>query len=725
MAFRVLVIDDETAIREAIRMTLEYEGYRIDEARSGQDGIDKATRASAPYDAILLDIKMPVLDGIEVLENLKEQHVPSPVIMVSGHGDISTAVECTKRGAFDFLEKPLNRDKLLLSVRNAVRQQKLEEEVGELREREARDYQIVGDSQAMRELKAQIELAAPTKATVLITGESGSGKELVAREIHRRSSRAAMPFIQVNCAAIPEELIESELFGHEKGSFTGAVRKQTGKFVAADGGTIFLDEVGDMSLRTQAKVLRVLQEGEVEPVGSATVVKVDVRVIAATNKDITEEIRAGRFREDLYYRLNVIPVRTPPLRERKEDIPILVQHFAASFSEQYNRHSKKFSPAALKALQEAAWRGNVRELRNMIERIVIMVPAGTIDISDLPAEFFRAAADIISTTMRLATLQDFKDEAEKAFILAKLRENGWNVSKTADAIDTPRSNLYKKIEQYNIKREGAERWWPRTMATGREGAPIGVFDSGVGGLTVFREIARSLPHHSLIYLGDSARVPYGTKSAETVTRYALQAAAHLVDRGIGMLVVACNTATAAALPVLQETLPIPVIGVVEPGARAAVERTRGRVGVIATEGTVRSQAYTRAIKRLDERIEVIESSAPLFVSLAEEGWANTHVAREVAEIYLEPLLDANIDTLVLGCTHYPILRGTIEQVVGEGVTIVDSAETTAACVRAAIGTIAEGPARHTFLVTDAEERFRRIASDFLEREIEHLELVCL
>ncbi len=432
MAFRILVIDDETAIREAIRMTLEYEGYRIDEARSGQDGIDKATRTAAPYDAILLDIKMPVLDGIEVLENLKEQHVPSPVIMVSGHGDISTAVECTKRGAFDFLEKPLNRDKLLLSVRNAVRQQKLEEEVGELREREARDYQIVGDSAPMREMKAQIELAAPTKATVLITGESGTGKELVAREIHRRSSRAAMPFIQVNCAAIPEELIESELFGHEKGSFTGAVRKQTGKFVAADGGTIFLDEVGDMSLRTQAKVLR----------------------IAATNKEIVEEIRAGRFREDLFYRLNVIPVRTPPLRERKEDMPALVQHFVTMFSEQYNRHLKKFTPAALKAMQEAAWRGNVREVRNMIERIVIMVPADTIDISDLPAEFFRAAADIISTTMRLATLQDFKDEAEKAFILAKLRENGWNVSKTADAIDTPRSNLYKKIEQYNIKREG-------------------------------------------------------------------------------------------------------------------------------------------------------------------------------------------------------------------------------------------------------------------------------
>ncbi len=451
MPYRVLVVDDETAIREAIRMTLEYESYRVDEARSGQDGIDKATKTQ--YDAILLDIKMPVLDGIEVLENLKEQKVASPVIMVSGHGDIATAVECTKRGAFDFLEKPLNRDKLLLSVRNAVRQQKLEEEVGELREREARDYQLVGEAPSMRALRQQIELAAPTKASVLITGESGTGKELVAREIHRRSDRAAQPFVQVNCAAIPEELIESELFGHEKGSFTGAIRKQTGKFVAADGGTIFLDEIGDMSLRTQAKVLRVLQEGEVEPVGSAMVVKVDVRVITATNKDLKEEIRNNRFREDLYYRLNVIPIPTPPLRERREDVPLLAQHFAALFSAQYNRPAKAFSPAAQKALQDAAWRGNVRELRNMIERLVIMVPGDSIDITDLPAEFFRAAGDIIASAMRLSTLQEFKDEAEKAFIVAKLREHGWNVSKTAEAIDTPRSNLYKKIEQYNIKRE--------------------------------------------------------------------------------------------------------------------------------------------------------------------------------------------------------------------------------------------------------------------------------
>jgi two-component system nitrogen regulation response regulator NtrX len=451
MAYRVLVIDDEISIREAIRMTLEYEGYQIEEARSGQEGLDKASKID--YDAILLDIKMPVLDGIEVLENLEQQKITSPVVMVSGHGDVHTAVECTKRGAFDFLEKPLNRDKLLLTVRNAVRLRQVEEENSALRAKTEKAYQLVGASAPMQDLKSQVERAAPTKATVLITGESGTGKELVAREIHRRSSRANMPFIQVNCAAIPEELIESELFGHEKGSFTGAIRKQTGKFVAADGGTIFLDEIGDMSLRTQAKVLRVLQEGEVEPVGSATVVKVDVRVIAASNKDLTEEIRAGRFREDLYYRLNVIPIRTPPLRERKDDIPILAGHFAKLFWEEHNYHPKTFTESALRALQEAQWRGNVRELRNMIERLVIMVPADAIDVTNLPAELFRTPAEIISSAMRLATLQDFKDEAEKAFIVAKLREYGWNVSRTAEAIDTPRSNLYKKIEQYNIKRE--------------------------------------------------------------------------------------------------------------------------------------------------------------------------------------------------------------------------------------------------------------------------------
>jgi two-component system, NtrC family, nitrogen regulation response regulator NtrX len=451
MPQRLLIIDDEAAIREAIRMTLEYEGYKVDEARSGQEGLDKATRVD--YDVILLDIKMPVLDGIEVLSNFQQQRVTSPVIMVSGHGDVQTAVECAKLGAFDFLEKPLNRDKLLVTVRNAIRQRKLSDEVLEFRESDRKKYRLVGESQPVADLRAQIERAAPTKATVLIQGESGTGKELVAREIHWRSSRANKPFVQVNCAAIPEELIESELFGHEKGSFTGAVSKQTGKFVAADGGTIFLDEIGDMSLKTQAKVLRVLQEGEVEPVGAATVVKVDVRVIAATNKDLVEEIRNGKFREDLYYRLNVIPVRTPPLRERRNDIPLLVDHFARLFSHEHNLKPKSFTNGAMRALSDAAWRGNVRELRNLIERLVIMAPGDAVDIGDLPPEFFREPQEIISSSMRLSTLQQFKDEAEKSFILAKLRENAWNVSRTAEAIDTPRSNLYKKIEQYNIRRE--------------------------------------------------------------------------------------------------------------------------------------------------------------------------------------------------------------------------------------------------------------------------------
>ena len=449
---KLLIIDDEASIRDSIRMILEYEQYKVDEARSGQEGIDKATKQK--YDAILLDIKMPIIDGIEVLDQFNAQRVTSPVIMVSGHGDVHTAVECTKRGAFDFLEKPLNRDRLLLAVRNAIRQGHLQGQNVELRERAEREYQIVGQSRAMGELRGQIERAAPTKATVLIQGESGTGKELVAREIHRLSSRADQSFVQVNCAAIPEELIESELFGHEKGSFTGAVRKQIGKFVAADSGTIFLDEVGDMSLRTQAKVLRVLQEGEVEPVGSAAVVNVDVRVIAATNKNLEEEIKKGRFREDLFYRLSVIPIETPPLRQRREDIPVLAEHFAQLFSQEHNKKAKTFSASAGKALQDAPWRGNVRELRNLVERLVIMAPSESIDAGDLPAELFRAPEEIIGGAMKLGTLQEFKDQAEKSFILAKLREHGWNVSRTAEAIDTPRSNLYKKIEQYNIKREG-------------------------------------------------------------------------------------------------------------------------------------------------------------------------------------------------------------------------------------------------------------------------------
>lgn len=452
MPGKVLVVDDESAIREAIRTTLEYEGYEVDEAKSGQDALETVGRDT--FDVMLLDIKMPGMDGLEVLETLRTRRWRTPVIMISGHADIQTAVEATRLGAFDFLEKPLNRDRLLLSVRNAVRQRGLEDENTKLREVEEARFRLVGESAAIVELRQQIERAAPTKATVLIAGESGTGKELVAREIHGKSSRSDEAFVQVNCAAIPDELIESELFGHEKGSFTGAVRKQIGKFIAADRGTIFLDEIGDMSLKTQAKVLRVLQEGHVEPVGSASMITVDVRVIAATNKNLAEEIKHGRFREDLYYRLNVIPIRTPPLRERREDIAILAQHFALEFAEENNYRKKIFTEGALGALKDARWRGNVRELRNMIERLVVMTPSDEIDLKDLPAEIFHDGHEITEGIVRFTTLQEFKDSAEKAFILAKLRENGWNVSRTAEAIATPRSNLYKKIEQYDIKREG-------------------------------------------------------------------------------------------------------------------------------------------------------------------------------------------------------------------------------------------------------------------------------
>lgn len=451
MSRRVLIIDDESSVRDAIRMILEYEGYQVHESRSGSDGIERL--AAEHFDVVLLDVKMPVLDGMEVLDNLSERGIGVPVVMISGHGDIQTAVEATRKGAWDFLEKPLNRDRLLVAVRNATEQSSLRGENRELKRQQEREQELVGESAEIHTLREQIRKAAPTSATVLIEGESGTGKELVAREIHQLSERRSKPFVQVNCAAIPEELIESELFGHEKGSFTGATRKQTGKFVAADGGTIFLDEVGDMSGRTQAKVLRVLQEGEVEPVGAASVVKVDVRVIAATNKDLRKAIEHGRFRDDLFYRLNVIPIRTPSLRERRDDIPLLADHFAALFAARYAHREKTFTTAAKKALREAPWRGNVRELRNVVERLVIMSPGDEIDATDLPGEMFQLPAEIITGALQINTLQDFKDQAEKSFILAKLREHGWNVSKTAEAIGTPRSNLYKKIDQYGIERE--------------------------------------------------------------------------------------------------------------------------------------------------------------------------------------------------------------------------------------------------------------------------------
>jgi two-component system nitrogen regulation response regulator NtrX len=452
VAQRVLIVDDDAGIRDALRMILEYEGYEVAAAADGKAGLAEI-ETNAP-DAVLLDIKMPGMDGFEVLDRIAAREGAPPVLMISGHGDIATAVEATKRGAVDFLEKPPQRERILVSLRNALSRNTLAAENERLRRRLEEESVLVGAGPAMARLREEMARAAPTSATVLILGESGTGKELVAREIHKGSRVASGPFVQVNCAAIPEELIESELFGHEKGSFTGAVRKQTGKFVEADGGTIFLDEVGDMSARAQAKVLRVLEAGEVEPVGAARVRKVNVRVIAATNRDLTESIRAGRFREDLYFRLNVVPVRTPPLRERTEDIPDLVEHFTRLFSERDHRKPRRFAPSALGVLKARSWPGNVRELKNLVERALIMSDADPVEARELPPEARVSPTEISERGMTLATLSEFKEYAEREFLVAKLRENGWNISRTAEVIQTPRSNLYKKIEHHKISREG-------------------------------------------------------------------------------------------------------------------------------------------------------------------------------------------------------------------------------------------------------------------------------
>ncbi len=448
---RILVVDDEESIRKTMRMTLEYEGFEVTEAPSGVEAI-KAV-AQDPPDLIFLDIKMPGIDGLEVLEQLKEKSPSTQVIIISGHGTVETAVQATRLGAFDFIEKPLETERVLLAVRNAAERKELEEEVGRLRLRFERQYRMVGSSKAMDKVGEAIRRSAPTNATVLITGESGTGKELVARAIHGNSNRARAPFVQVNCAAIPEDLIESELFGHEKGSFTGATNKQVGKFEQAHRGTIFLDEIGDMSARTQAKVLRVLQEGEVERVGSAATNKVDVRVIAATNKKLDDEIAAGNFREDLYFRLSVIPIEMTPLRDRNEDIPALVAHFMEAFSTEDHLRKKKFSPEALERLQKYSFRGNIRELRNTVEHLLIMSNSDVIGVEDLP-ESIRYPGELVQADhLGVGTLKEFKEVSERAFLVAKLRENDWNISQTAQIIGTPRSNLYKKLEQYKIAQE--------------------------------------------------------------------------------------------------------------------------------------------------------------------------------------------------------------------------------------------------------------------------------
>src|SRR5215470_13551042 len=451
MAQRVLVVDDDQAIRDTLRMVLEYEGYEVATVGDGRAALEALDET--PFAGVLLDIKMPGLDGMETLDRIVSRDGAPPVLMISGHGDIATAVESTRRGAVDFLEKPLQRERVLVSVRNALSGNRLKAENQELKRRVGETSVLLGDSEPMKRLRAEIARAAPTGATVLILGESGTGKELVAREIHAASRVANGPFVQVNCAAIPEELIESELFGHEKGSFTGAVRKQIGKFVEADGGTIFLDEVGDMSARAQAKVLRVLEAGEVEPVGAARVGRVNVRVIAATNRDLTESIKAGRFREDLYFRLNVVPLTTPPLRERPQDIAPLTEHFTRLFSERDHRKPRRFASSALGVLAARSWPGNVRELKNLIERVLIMTDADPIEGKDLPPEARVAPTEISGRGRELETLSEFKEYAEREFLVAKLRENGWNISRTAEVIQTPRSNLYKKIEHHKIARE--------------------------------------------------------------------------------------------------------------------------------------------------------------------------------------------------------------------------------------------------------------------------------
>jgi two-component system nitrogen regulation response regulator NtrX len=452
MPARILLIDDDAGIRESMRMPLEYEGYEYLSAGSAEEGIALVQRESP--DIVFLDVKMPGIDGMEALNRIKALNEGVPVVMISAHGTTSTAFEASKRGAVDFIEKPFGAERLLVTIRNQLDRSRLIDENRTLRRAAEVRHQMVGESPGLRQVGDAIKRAAPTNATVLLLGESGVGKELVARAIHRNSLRSRDRFIQVNCAAIPEELIESELFGHEKGSFTGATEKQIGKFEQADKGTIFLDEVGDMSPKTQAKVLRVLQEGEVERLGSARTIKVDVRVIAATNKDLEAEIEKGTFREDLYFRLSVIPIRVPPLRDRREDIPLLVKHFADLFARENNRRPPRFTPGALEFLKSARWKGNVRELKNTVERLIIMTPGDSVDVDDLrDIVRLEPRPQTPDNNEKPGTLREFKESAERAFLVEKLREHSWNISKTAEVIGTPRSNLYKKLEQYGITQE--------------------------------------------------------------------------------------------------------------------------------------------------------------------------------------------------------------------------------------------------------------------------------
>jgi two-component system nitrogen regulation response regulator NtrX len=446
---RILIIDDEPGIRTTLAGILEDEGHRATLAESGEEGI--AHFARDEFDLVLLDLWLPGIDGLAVLERLQTAANGTPIIMISGHGNVDTAVRATRLGAYDFLEKPLSLDRVLLTVNHALADRRLRDEVRDLRRHLTLEEILIGESEAMQRLEQQIRSAALSHSRVLITGENGSGKEIVARTLHRLSPRAEQPFIDVNCAAIPEELIESELFGHRKGAFTGAIDDRKGKFELADGGTLFLDEVGDMSLKTQAKVLRVLQEQTFQRVGGQQTIKVDVRVIAATNKNLEAEIAAGTFRSDLYYRLNVIPIEVPPLRARGNDIVLLADHFLRRFAAEAARPHKRLSSGAAAKLKAYPWPGNVRELRNVIERLAILVPHETIEPEDIQLGA-RAESPASAIAMDLP-LKEARDEFEKQYILARLREYAGNVSRTADALGVERSNLYKKLHLYGIRVE--------------------------------------------------------------------------------------------------------------------------------------------------------------------------------------------------------------------------------------------------------------------------------
>jgi two-component system, NtrC family, nitrogen regulation response regulator NtrX len=443
----VLIVDDEPAIRTTLRGVLEDEGYRVTAVASGADAL--AAIADDGHDLVFLDIWMPGMDGLETLTELKRLRPEATVVMISGHGTIETAVKATRLGAYDFIEKPLSLEKTLLTVTRALQHARLERENAALRARLSERSEIIGETEVMRRLREQIATAAPSSGRVLIHGENGSGKELVARAIHALSARQQQPFVEVNCAAIPDELIESELFGHERGAFTGAHTRRRGRFEQANAGTLFLDEIGDMSVRTQAKVLRSLEEQAFERVGGKETIKVDVRVIAASNRDLAALIAEGRFREDLYYRLNVIPIEVPPLRARKDDIPLLVEHFIAVFCHENGKAAKRLSGEALAYFLAYDWPGNIRELRNMVERLVIMAPRETIEPDDLPPPLRpKALGETPSGVAR--SLREARDNFERAYILAELRVHDFNMTRTAERLGIERSHLYRKIKAYRI-----------------------------------------------------------------------------------------------------------------------------------------------------------------------------------------------------------------------------------------------------------------------------------